>query len=78
MTDDQKTEALLAGLTDILEADARVTPATELAAVGQWDSLAVVCTIALLDEHAGVQVEGKALAGCQTAGDVLKLAGLEC
>lgn len=69
-------QAILDGLAEILEAPA-VAGETVLAEAGSWDSLAVVCVIALLDEKAGVQVDGRALAECVTAGDVLRLAGLE-
>lgn len=66
---------LLAGLADILEVPA-VAPETLLADAGSWDSLAVVCAIALLDEKAGVEVDGEKLAACVTVADVLNLAGV--
>lgn len=68
-------QQLLTGLAEILEVPA-VAPETLLADAGAWDSLAVVCTIALIDEKAGVEVDGQALAACVTVGDVLKLAGV--
>ncbi len=67
-------DALLTGLAEILETPA-VAPETHLADVGSWDSLAIVSTIALLDEH-GVEATGQQLAGCVTVADVMKLAGL--
>jgi acyl carrier protein len=67
-------QKLLDGLAEVLETPT-VTEDTVLAEAGNWDSLAVVCTIALLDEKAGVEVDGQALAACVTAGDVLRLAG---
>lgn len=66
-------QQLLEGIAEILEVPA-VTPETVLASVGTWDSLAVVCIVALLDDKAGVQVEGAALNACATVADVLKLA----
>jgi acyl carrier protein len=66
---------ILTGLAEILEVDS-VSEETELAKVGNWDSMSVVCTIALLDEKAGAEVDGEALANCRTAGDVLALAGI--
>lgn len=68
-------QQLLTGLAEILEASA-VAPETLLADAGSWDSLAIVSTIALLDEH-GVEVTGQQLAACVTVADVLKLAGVE-
>lgn len=69
-------QQLLDGLAEILETTA-VTDATVLAEVGSWDSLAVVCTMALLDDKANVQPDGSAILACVTAGDVLRLAGCE-
>lgn len=68
-------DTILSGLAEILEV-ASVTPETELhnSGGGQWDSLAIVCTIGLLDEKCGVEVSGEALMACETAADVLKLA----
>lgn len=39
-----------------------------------WDSVAVVSTIALIDELSGATVSGDALAACRTVADVLRLA----
>jgi acyl carrier protein len=69
-------QALLDGIAEILEVTS-VTEETVLAEAGAWDSLAIVCTIALIDEKAGVEVDGKALAACVTACDVLRLAGIK-
>jgi acyl carrier protein len=68
-------KTILAGLAEILEVPT-VAADTVLAAVGQWDSMAVMQVIGLLDDKTGVIVEGTALAECVTAADVLRLAGL--
>jgi acyl carrier protein len=68
-------QQLLTGLAEILEVPT-VTEDSVLDEVGSWDSLSIVCTIALLDEKAGAEVDGQALAACVTAGDVLRLAGV--
>jgi acyl carrier protein len=68
-------EALLEGLAEILEVPA-VTESTVLADAGNWDSMAIVCAIALIDEEANVQVSGQDLLKCETGGDVLRLAGM--
>lgn len=77
MAEANARDALLRSLTETLEADAPVTPETRLADVGSWDSLAVVVTIAAIDDACGRQVDGKALSECETAADVLRLAGWE-
>jgi acyl carrier protein len=68
---------ILAGLAAILEVPS-LEPESVLGETGgaAWDSLAIVCTIALLDEKLGLEVSGEALVKCETAGDVLKLAGV--
>ena len=38
-----------------------------------WDSLTVVSTIALVDEHYGVAIDGKSLSGCVTFGELQKI-----
>lgn len=70
-------EAILCGLAEILEVP-NVQPETELHNSGgaAWDSLAIVCTIGLLDEKCGIEASGEALMACETAADVLKLAGV--
>jgi hypothetical protein len=48
---------------------------TRLDALSDWDSLAVLNTIAWIDRELGVKVTGAQVAGCQRLGDVLDLAG---
>ena len=63
-------------LADVLRVDAgAASPDLRLEDV-VWDSLAVMSTVALIDEHCGVTVSGDELARCETLGDVLKIAGL--
>lgn len=42
-----------------------------------WDSMTIVSTIALIDEHFGTTVEGEALAQCKTYGEVKSLAAAD-
>jgi acyl carrier protein len=41
----------------------------------EWDSLAIMSTVALIDEHCGATVSGTELAQCTTVAGVLALAG---
>ncbi len=43
--------------------------------LNDWDSLAVLNTIALMDRELDVKVTADQIAGCRTLGDVLNLAG---
>jgi acyl carrier protein len=61
------------GMAEILELDlAEVTP--DLALGEAWDSLAIVSTIALIDELYDRAVSPDELAECTTVGEVEKLA----
>lgn len=65
------------GLAEILEVDAdQVRPDLSLEE-GSWDSLAVVSTIALIDDVYDVTVHPNALGECKTVGDIEKLIASE-
>ncbi len=66
--------ALLAKLSEILESE--IQPTTALDANGLWDSLAVVLTVAAIDDVCQREVDGVALSKCETVEEVLALAGL--
>lgn len=62
-----------AGLAEILEVDVeKVTPELDLTQYA-WDSLAVVSTIALIDECFNMIVDGQALGECETVASIMKL-----
>ena len=61
------------GLAEIFEIEPNeVSESLPLTSVA-WDSLAIVSTIALIDEQFDVMVDGQALASCETVGDIQKL-----
>jgi len=61
------------GLAEILEIDVdQVKPELELEE-GSWDSLAVVSTIALIDDVYDITVHPNGLSDCKTVGDIEKL-----
>lgn len=71
-----RKEFLLA-LDEMLELDAgTLTGAEELESLDNWDSLAVISFIALVDEKLGLVVEGEKLAKAKTVDDLLALAGV--
>jgi acyl carrier protein len=63
------------GMAEIFEVEIEaISSAFELhSGEAAWDSLAIVSTIALVDDCFGVMLEGKALGGCQTISDIEKL-----
>lgn len=64
------------GLAEILEVDeAEVAPELELG--DTWDSLAIVSTIALIDDVHDIQVRPEKLADCKTVGDIEALVSAE-
>ena len=64
------------GLAEILEVDeGEVNPGLPLGE--SWDSLAIVSTIALIDDVYDVMVRPEKLADCKTVGDVEALVKAE-
>ena len=68
--------AFYAGLAEIFEVtEADIHPAFDLAS-HTWDSLAIVSTLALIDEVYNQMVDGKALGACETVADIEALVGV--
>lgn len=64
------------GLAEILEIDTdQVDPSLELGE--SWDSLAVVSTIALIDDVYDVMVSPDKLSECKTVGEIEQLVAAE-
>lgn len=58
------------GLAEILEIEPSDVSSDLVLGQHPWDSLAVVSTIALVDELFGVIVSGQALLACTTVGEI--------
>ena len=60
------------GMAEILEVEVeKISPEFSLhSADAAWDSLAVVSTIALVDDCFNLMLDGQALAACETVADV--------
>jgi len=72
--DAERTTGFLVRLAEVFEVD----PATvqhDFSVAGRWDSLAVLATIALIDEQFDVTVPIDELTGCASVADVLTLVG---
>jgi len=50
-----------------------LTPATRFHLLTQWDSLALLCLLAMIDCEYSVQIPGMELKGCATLQDVFDL-----
>ena len=73
MTSASHTESFLSALSEALELDpSSLTPISDFSHL-QWDSLAVISAIALIDEHFGVMVSGQAISECEGIPDLLNL-----
>jgi acyl carrier protein len=48
-----------------------ITPSTELSGLAEWDSIAVISFIVLMDEHFGKQISGAQIRGFVTVADAL-------
>lgn len=64
------------GLAEILEVDTGAVN-SDLDLGENWDSLAIVSTIALIDDVHDIQVRPEKLADCKTVGDIEKLVAAE-
>jgi len=60
------------GMAEIFEVEPEaITPEFDLTnANADWDSLAIVSTIALVDDCFNVTLDGESLAACKTIGDI--------
>ena len=67
-------DAFLSELADILEARPVEVDEGFALPVGDWDSMAVLEVIALVDEQFGVAVPSEKLTACATVGELLDLA----
>ncbi|MEH1777610.1 MAG: acyl carrier protein [Nostoc sp.] len=66
-------EAFYEGLAEVFEIDvSQVSPNLDLTRI-DWDSLAFISTIALVDDCFNVMLDGQSLANCQTVADIEKL-----
>ena len=66
-------EAFYAGLAEILEIDvSKVSPSLDLTGM-DWDSLAFISTIALVDDCFNIMLNGQSLEACQTVADIERL-----
>ena len=50
-----------------------LTPETRYHSLAQWDSLALLCLLAMIDCEYSVQVPGMELKGCDTLRDIFDL-----
>jgi acyl carrier protein len=63
-------------IDELLERDPGTTkPDETLASIPNWDSLAVIGFIALIDQHFGASVPGSKIAACVTVTDLGNLLG---
>jgi len=66
-------EPFLSDLAEILELDRAALTEEYPLDDTNWDSLAVVSTIASIDESFGLALPGDPLRACQSVGDLLRL-----
>jgi acyl carrier protein len=63
------------GLAEIFEVGPSDIHSATALSMFQWDSLAIVSTIALVDEIFGLLLDGKALSSCELVSDIETLVG---
>jgi len=62
---------------DVLRHDSNLTGDMFLIDLDEWDSLAVMSTVAFLDEEFGIKTSFKIINDLDKVDDVIKLAGIE-
>ena len=63
-------------MQDVLQTDEQLTAETVLADLAEWDSLAVMATMAFLDRNFGVKLSVADIKELNTIGDIAAKAGL--
>lgn len=72
MTNEEK----IALLEDMLELDANtLTPETELSSIDEYDSMAKLSLIVLMDEECGKKLTGEQIRNFKTIADILAFMG---
>lgn len=66
-------QRFLKDLANELEVDARTMDDSFSLMGDSWDSVTVLSTVALIDDHFDVSVEGSELEDCENVGQVLSL-----
>lgn len=70
MTDKEK----IALIEEVLELEpGTLAPQINLSEISEWDSLAYLDFVVLVDEHFGTQITAAALKACKTISDLLAL-----
>jgi len=72
---DKKNELLLK-LQDVLQTDKILFEDTILAGLEEWDSLAVISTIALFDAEFGIVIPAQEIVEAKTISEIFKKFGL--
>ena len=69
----QTIEEFLSKLADALEVEVNTLSIDTRLSSLDWDSLAIIYTIALVDECLGKVLSAEKIAECQTIGDIIEL-----
>jgi acyl carrier protein len=64
---------VLVALSELLETDSPLTGPEELSTLGNWDSLAVMSLMAMVDDKYGVTLAPKDIYKCATVDDLVAL-----
>ena len=62
-------------IEDIMDCESEITSDTEMSDIEEWDSLAIISTIAFLDSI-GKKITAEELRKIKTAGELAELAGI--
>jgi acyl carrier protein len=66
-------EEKLALITETIDTEENLKPETQLSDIEEWDSMAVISTIAMLDRKFGRVLSAEQIEGLQSVNDILNL-----
>jgi len=69
-------EEFMVEMQEVLQTDAELNADTALADLDEWDSLAIMATMAFLDKHFGVKMKLADFRALSTVGDIAAKVGL--
>jgi len=69
-------EDLLAELSELLERETPLTGPELLSELGNWDSMAVLSFMALVDDKCGITLAPTNIVKCVTVNDLIALTGI--
>lgn len=66
------TTQFLENIKDLIDTETELTVDTKFRELGEWDSLATLSTIAMVDDEYGIVISANELRQLETLGDIIR------